>query len=95
MIENKLDLFDYAYILQVDGDGETTEALTMFDHDRFLVDGTMERGCHPLLTIQFAPSSKNQGKLWDGVPFTEMLVQGNISVAEGRRDNLVHFPPLI
>ena len=90
MIENKLNLFDYAYILQVDGDGETTEALTMFDHNRFLVDGTMERGCHPLLTIQFAPSSKNQGKLWDGVPFTEMLVQGNISVAEGRRDNLVH-----
>ena len=90
-----MEVINWPTSFQVDGDGETTEALTMFGHDRFLVDGTMERGCHPLLTIQFAPSSKNQGKLWDGVPFTEMLVQGNISVAEGRRDNLVHFPPLI
>ena len=73
----------------MDGDGETTETLTMFDQDNFLVDGTMERGCKPLLTIQFAPSSKNQRNLWDGAPFTEMLVQGNISVAEGRRDNYI------
>ena len=69
----------------MDGDGETTEALTMFDHDNFLVDGTMERGCHPLLTIQFATSSKNQKNLWGGVPFTAMLVQE----AEGECE--IHF----
>ena len=46
----------------------------MFDHDRFLVDGTMERGCKPLLTIQFAPSSKEKENLWDGKPFNSKRV---------------------
>ena len=67
--------------IQVDGDGETTEALTMFDHGRFLVDGTMERGCKPLLTIRFAPSSKYNSS--------------EEEVVEGRSYNLVNFPPIL
>ena len=56
----------------------------MFDHDRFLVDGTMERGCKPLLTIQFAPSSKEQENLWDGTPVSSMRVENNSEDVESK-----------
>jgi hypothetical protein len=46
-------------------DNGKIEALAMFDDGRFLVDGSMERGCKPLLTIQFMPSSKRKEMLWD------------------------------
>ena len=59
-------------MIQVNG-----EALSMFDHGKFLVDGTMERGCKPLLTIRFAPSSKKMGKLWNaGKPVNLKMVEG-------------------
>ncbi len=68
-------------------DDGSQEALAMFDHGRFLVDASMERGCKPLLTVQFAPSSRHKSKLWDAkesvkTPKNGKLVEGTPLVDE-------------
>jgi hypothetical protein len=35
----------------------------VLDGGRFLIDGNMERGCKPILTIQFMPTSRNSEML--------------------------------
>ncbi len=42
-----------------------SKAFSLFDKGRFLVKATMERGCKPILKVQFLPGSWNGEMLWD------------------------------